>query len=215
MVDLTDDLKDIAHNERRKAERRLVHHNELRACHERAAHSQHLLLTAGKRAARLPRALAQAREKVVYPLDIAGDVVAAEIRADLEIFEHREIGKNVPSLRDERDAFFHDGRGVAPGDVVAAEVDRAAGGLYKPGDRAERRAFARAVRADERYDLAFMHIKGNALDGFNAAVVHAEIVNGEDLVHSSATPRYASITFGSSCTTAGVPCEMSLPKSTT
>ena len=46
-VDLTDDIKDAFDNDRSKTERRLVHHDHLRAAHQSTADCQHLLFTAG------------------------------------------------------------------------------------------------------------------------------------------------------------------------
>ena len=44
----------------REAERRLVHHDKLRLCHQRASNGQHLLFAAGECAGHLPLALFQA-----------------------------------------------------------------------------------------------------------------------------------------------------------
>ena len=63
-------------------------------------------------------------------------------------------------------------------------------------------------------DLALLDGEGDALEGFDAAVADFQIRYFEQ-AHSSSTPRYACMTSGSSCTSAGVPSAMSLPKSIT
>ena len=54
LVDLLDDLKYALDDDGRKSQRRLVHHDDLGAAHQRTADRQHLLLAAGQGAARLP-----------------------------------------------------------------------------------------------------------------------------------------------------------------
>ncbi len=49
--------------------------------------------------------------------------------------------------------------------------------MQKAGNGGQNGGFARAVRADERDDLALVDLKGNALDGVDAAVVHMDIIN--------------------------------------
>jgi len=49
--------------------------------------------------------------------------------------------------------------------------------VQQAGDRVQNGGFARAVRADERDDLALVDLKGNALNGVDAAVVHMDIIN--------------------------------------
>ena len=50
-------------------------------------------------------------------------------------------------------------------------------GCSRPEIGVQNGGFARAVRADERDDLALVDLKGNALDGVDAAVVHMDIIN--------------------------------------
>src|SRR6266851_2526752 len=58
-LELRDDPKDLAHEQGRQPERRLVEHQELRAGHQRPADGQHLLLAPAERRPELLAALAQ------------------------------------------------------------------------------------------------------------------------------------------------------------
>ena len=60
---------------------------------------------------------------------------------------------------------------------MALKEDAAHLGVQQARDRVQNGGFARAVRADERDDLALVDLKGNALDGVDAAVVHMDIIN--------------------------------------
>ena len=62
-------------------------------------------------------------------------------------------------------------------EVMALKEDAAHLGVQQAGDRVQNGGFTRAVRADERDDLALVDLKGNALDGVDAAVVHMDIIN--------------------------------------
>ena len=62
-------------------------------------------------------------------------------------------------------------------EVMVLKEDAAHLGVQQAGDRVQNGGFARAVRADERDDLALVDLKGNALDGVDAAVVHMDIIN--------------------------------------
>ena len=55
LVQLADDAEDLAHDQRREPERRLVEHEQPRPRHQRAREREHLLLAAGERARRLAR----------------------------------------------------------------------------------------------------------------------------------------------------------------
>ena len=89
--------------------RGLVHHDELGPGHHGAAYRQHLLLAAGKSARQLPAPLFQPGKQRVNVLDVllnfAG--IFAKIRADLQIFQNRQIGEDAPPLRHQRNTALH------------------------------------------------------------------------------------------------------------
>ena len=68
LVQLADDPEELAHDQRREAERRLVEQEQARAAHERAAEREHLLLAARERPGALPATLDHPREVLGDPL---------------------------------------------------------------------------------------------------------------------------------------------------
>ena len=69
-VDGLDDVEDLVDQRRRQAHRRLVHQQEPRPRHQRAADREHLLLAAGERAALLVRPLPEPGEQPVDALEV-------------------------------------------------------------------------------------------------------------------------------------------------
>ena len=65
--------------------------------------------------------------------------------------------------------------------VVLAVVDRARGRLIEPADQVEDRAFACAVRADDRKRLAGLDGEGNIFDRVHAAELDRQVANREAL----------------------------------
>src|SRR5690606_40586604 len=80
---------------------------------------------------------------------------------------------------------------------------------------------SRAVGAQHGGDLAFAHLQAHAADRFDGAVGALDVEQLEDdrahatglrsEVASSAVPRYASMTPGCPCTSAGVPSASTSP----
>ena len=175
LVDLPDDLEDIAHDQRRQPQRRLIHHDELGAAHQRAGHRQHLLLAAGKGTGLLPVTLLQAREELVAPLDVVVQLIPAQVRADLHIFQHRHIREYPAALRHQRDAALDDLIAGFAQQLLAVVGNGALLCLHLARDGAQGGGFSGAVGADQRNDAALRHLEGNTLDGTDAAVADVQI----------------------------------------
>ena len=84
-------------------------------------------------------------------------LVLAQVRADLQVFQHRQVGEYAPAFRHHRDAALHDLLRVQAQDVFALKRDGAALGAHDAADGAKRGGFAGAVCADQRDDLPFFH----------------------------------------------------------
>src|SRR5882762_619256 len=80
--------------------------------------------------------------------------------------------------------------------------------------RAQRRGFPRPVRADQAHHLAGADFQVDAFHGTDPAVADFQAADFEQ-AHAAAVPRYASMTFGSRCTSAGKPSAMRSPWSST
>src|SRR6266478_1328918 len=83
LVDRSHDAEDLAGDQRRQAERRLVKQEQARTRHEGARHREHLLLAARERARLLPLPLGEGWEILVDALEVGGNgrPVAAHVRA--------------------------------------------------------------------------------------------------------------------------------------
>ena len=79
--------------------------------------------------------------------------------------------------------------GIHVGNVLAAELNGAAAGVHQSGHCLQNGALASAVGADEGNNLTLAHLKGNALDGMDGAVVHMHIFNFQHQASSSSLPR--------------------------
>src|SRR5262245_7398414 len=105
-VDLADDGEDLLDEHRREPERRLVEKQQRGLGHERAADGEHLLLPPAQRAGELEAPLGEDGEVRVDLLEAALDrlLVAADVRAHLEILEDGQVREQLASLGHVRDA---------------------------------------------------------------------------------------------------------------
>src|SRR5947207_10172017 len=78
-VQRPDGVKNLARDQGRKSERRLIEEQQARATHQRAADRKHLLLAARQGAATLGQALLEPRKQRKYPLEPAGAVGFATV----------------------------------------------------------------------------------------------------------------------------------------
>src|SRR5450759_409680 len=132
--------------------------------------------------------------------------------AQLQVLLDCEVRENASSFRNVRHTGSHD---VLRGHAVqraAEQLDRAI-----PSDssanRSERGCLAGAVGAEQRDDLAFCDAKRDSVQDLGRSITGAHICQLEHLHYES--PRYASITAGFPCTSAGVPSAIFRPKSRT
>ena len=157
-----DDAEYLLHQQRRQAHGGLVQQQHLGFAHQRAANGQHLLLTAGKRSGNLPAALLQTRQALKHHLIIRRNgirAVLSGVRPQRQILLHRQLRKHAPPLRHLRQAQLDDFMRFHAADGLAAKGYLPLFGLEQPGNSMERGRFARTVCADQRDDLALVHIE--------------------------------------------------------
>src|SRR5437879_10783190 len=149
------------------------------------------------------RALLQTREALVHLLEVVGYLaVAPRERAHLQVLGNGHAGEQTPPLR-------HQGE-PAPGqlmggdgvDGLAEQLDRSTP-RQQARDRLQRARLAGAIGADQRDQLAGLHLQIDRLDGLDGAVAdtqprdpqrhRANAASCRGAAAVWARPRYASI----------------------
>src|SRR5882724_5726107 len=182
------DLLELRHDDGRQPFRRLVHQDEPRVRHERAADRQHLLLAARQVPGALAGALGQVGELAQHPFERPALAAGPRARAasrqhahrQQEVLADREGREGAPALRDEPDAALGDGMGPEPVHRHPVEGDRPRARRREPGDRADQRRLAHPVPPEERHDLAARQGERQALEHVGVAVVGVDVVDGEE-----------------------------------
>src|SRR5207245_6222419 len=156
-VDGAHDAEDVADDERRQPQRRLVEQEQPWPQHERARDGQHLLLAAGERAARLLLALGEHWEVAVHALEVLRDTAAPAPRvgAQAQVLLDGEVHERAAPLGRVADAEPHQVFRRAPVDALPREADLARRADHA-AHRAQRRRLARAVGAQNRGDAALL-----------------------------------------------------------
>src|SRR5688572_5585614 len=126
LVQLGDDPEDLARDQRRKAERRLVEEQEPRPAHQGAREREHLLLAARERARVLVDPLAQPREPRAHAFDVRVERAAPRVGAEPQVLLDRELAERAAALGDVRDAELGDRLRAAPAERLAVEEELAA-----------------------------------------------------------------------------------------
>ena len=157
-----DDAEDLAHDQRREAERRLVEHQQPRPRHQRAAEREHLALAAGQRARELARAARAGAESARRPRRASHRIAARRRRgvaerAEREVVRDAHRREQLAPLGHEhqaaRDALL-DRRAARPARPTIADRRRATGS--SPMIASSERRLAGAVRTDHRDDAALV-----------------------------------------------------------
>jgi len=147
---VSDDQSDDA---RREAERRLVQHQGLRLHHQGPRDGQHLLLSAGQRAARHVAPLGEDREALVLerePLcDHRGRQRSHMPGADEKIVLDREVGHDLAPLRHVDKSKLGDPLGLQGCKIVPLEPDAAGRDGQQPRDGSQQGRLSRAVCPDD------------------------------------------------------------------
>ena len=160
-----------------RPERRLVEQQQLRPRHQRAADRAHLLLAAGHRAGLLARALLQPREELEDAVEVLADLRRGRCAGRRPSRGSRARSCAGRAAGPRATGRSRARRSRAPAACVMSSpskriVPRAR--LDEPGDRAQRRRLAGAVRADQRHDLALVDLERDALQRLDRAVVGVE-----------------------------------------
>src|SRR4051812_17254775 len=158
-VKAADDAEDLPHQQRRQSHGGLVHQDQARLCHQRAADRQHLLLST-RQIAREPGALLQSRKVSEDPLHILTHVGRGPgVRAETKVLDDRHILDDAATFHHLEDAAMHDAVRRQAGNLLAIERNAAAGDRavlhrQQAGNRLEGRRLASAIGAEQRGDAS-------------------------------------------------------------
>ena len=175
-VQLLDQGEELFDEERRKAQRRLVQHHQLRPADQGAADGEHLLLAAREHRRLHVPTLGEVREAVVDCGDVLLDPrrVAAQVAAHQQVLVHGHRDEDLPALGDQHHARADPLGRARIGQVAAHEADGAAGGFDRALQRAQQRGLAGPVGAEDGDDLALADRQRDAADGVGAAIRDVE-----------------------------------------
>src|SRR5262249_31332439 len=139
-----------------------------------AAGQRHPLLLATGQLARMPfGVLAQAdeREDVPHARGLVGAGKPAHAERERHVARDRHVREQRVVLEDHADVALV---GLAARQLLAGELDDAAGRLLEAGDHHERRRLAGAARSEKRDELASRDVDADVVDGVDAPVVRLQ-----------------------------------------
>ena len=90
-------------------------------------------------------------------------------------------------LRDLRHSLLDDFVRWDSAQILAVKQDAAGFGVQQAGNGVQNGGFPGAVGADQGNNFALVYLKGDPLDGVNAAVVDMKVTDFQDLVHVHAS----------------------------
>ena len=148
---------------RGETSRRLVEHEQPRPRHQRAAHRQHLLLTAAQGPCLLALSLPQARKEAVDELERCW-IRPARVGTEMEIALQGHRREEMPLRGHVGDPRARYTVGGTSRQVLPVQDDSAGHRLKQPRDSPEERRLARAVRADDHHRLASANLDVDVVD---------------------------------------------------
>jgi hypothetical protein len=185
--DRADDRDQAADHHRGQAQRQLVDQHVARLGDQGLGQHDHLLLAAGQGAGQGGEPLFQLGEQFqdLLPAGL-GLVFGQRVAGHAQVVLDGQVGEQAAAFGDDRDAGLADPLRAAAGEVLPVEKDFAGPGLQDAADGQDQGGLARAVRAEERGDLAGRDLDRDLPDHGAAAALDGEVGDGQ-LAH--ATPR--------------------------
>ena len=167
-------MENLRHQQRRESHGRLIHQDDRGLCHQRASHCQHLLLAARQGSGSLRSPLLQPRKQFEYIFHVGLNTVfvAAGKSAQTQVFLYGLLRKNSSALRDLGKTHVDDLVRRNLCQLRAVQFDTAGRRFQQAGNGMHGRRLACAVGADQRDDLAVLHLKGNSLDRLDHAITY-------------------------------------------
>src|SRR5207244_13064569 len=157
---------------------RLIEQEHRGLAHDRPAHRHPLPLAARELPGLAFKVWLELEDgrRLLYPrVDLlAGETLDAQTVGHVLVHRHVRVERIV--LEHHRDVAILRLQIV---DDATADADLARSNLLQPGDHAQQRRLAAAGGTDDHNELAIRHIRGDAVDHLEAAVVFSDVAEGE------------------------------------
>ena len=155
---------------------RLVNDDEVRVAHQGAAQGEHLLLATRHHARLGVLALLEPREQLVHVVHRPAPGFAGILLTEVEVLLHRQVRKNIATLRHVADAQVGDFKRLLAQYFLPFPVQGAVA-IHQSHDRLGGSGAARAIAPQQRDDLARLHLKVNAMKHMAFTVERLQIVD--------------------------------------
>ena len=155
----------------------LVGQQNRRVIHNRPRNRHALLLAAGERIRFVIQPLPdpqQAQHFLEFGFRLRGR--APDVARHRDVVARRQVGQQVEFLEHESHRAFAHARALRVGhrrQVLVAHHDFPRGGRRQPADNVKQRRLPRARRADDRKEVALLHVEIHAAQGRHVHLAHA------------------------------------------
>src|SRR5207248_10539870 len=191
-VDLPDGGEQLLADAGCEPQRWLVDRQELRLVHQRPRRREHLLLAPRQLPRELPLALRELGKQRVRSIEAAARSRRAvrEICAREQVLLHRQLAERPPPFRavdqapladlvrrQALDALSREPHLALENDVAVRAALHPLLEADQPGDGAQQRGLAGAVRSDEAHELALVHAQRHAVEDRRLVVADREVLH--------------------------------------
>ena len=121
------------------------------------------------------------------------------MRAEHDVFDRREIHRHLKVLEGARNAAARQAFRRHPGDLLAAQANRAGARRVDAGDQIEQRGLAGAVGADHGVDRSLVDVETDLRNRGDAAEALGQVLDpqhGQESLRQSRAPRLGAIPRG-------------------
>ena len=168
-------LRDVPDDDGREPFGRLVEEQEVGVRHQGAADGEHLLLAAREVLAGMRLARREPREEREDAIEVPAS--GSPVRRHLQVLQHRERGKDPPTLRDEAHPHLDGAKRRQAGHVAALEDHPPLARRGESDESADEGGLSHAVAPEDGHHLALRHAERHAVQHVALAVVAVDLLD--------------------------------------